>query len=331
MAEEITSSPEGGGNPIQVGSTSGPQCLRLPLRADLAEVGRVRALVDEIQPLCGLSDERAFDVKVTLSEACANAIEHAGSAVLLVAWLLTDRILFEISNDGGFLPGLQKDTGSRRRGLGLPLMVSLADQVHVSRLETGITRVSLTFFLSPTGTDLPRSLADFVPRLPGKQELGPGLAQMATWSLHQEVFAVLETVAAAPGLEDASLALLSGALRFTGCEGGMLRVREDLGAKEGWLPALVHSGLREEFLREEALIRLDECMCGRVCMGLTDPSLPFFTARGTLSLGPSADDRRRSSRPRPWERSEAGASPRGSSRSASSPSLERRSRSGCSI
>jgi serine/threonine-protein kinase RsbW len=124
-----------------------PQCLRLSLRADLAEVGRVRDLVDEIQALCGLSDERAFDVKVTLSEACANAIEHAGSAVLVVAWLLSDRLLFEITNDGGFMPGLQKDTDNRRRGLGLPLMVSLADQVHVSRLEPGITG-SLTFFLA---------------------------------------------------------------------------------------------------------------------------------------------------------------------------------------
>ena len=203
----------------------------------------------------------------------------------MVAWLLTDRILFEITNDGGFLPGLQKDTDSRRRGLGLPLMVSLADQVHVSRLETGITRVSLTFFLSPASTELPQSPSDFVPRLPGKQELGPGLAETATWSSHQEVFAVLEAVAAAPSLRDASLALLSGALRFTGCEGGMLRLREDVGAKEGWLPALVHSGLREEFLREEALIRSDECMCGRVCMGLTDPSLPFFTARGSFLWG----------------------------------------------
>jgi hypothetical protein len=62
-------------------------------------------------------------------------------------------------------------------------------------------------------------------------------------------------------------------------------MREDVGAKEGWLPALVHRGLREEFLREEALIRSDECMCGRVCMGLTDPSLPFFTPRGSFHWG----------------------------------------------
>ena len=53
----------------------------------------------------------------------------------------------EVTNDGVFQPGLYKDHDGRRRGLGLPLMVSLADQVHVSRLESDKTQVSVTFFL----------------------------------------------------------------------------------------------------------------------------------------------------------------------------------------
>ena len=271
--------------PTLKGGPSGTRCLRLSLRADLAEVEKARRLVDQIHDLRGLSEERAFDVKVAVSEACANAIEHAASAVLVVAWLLPDRVLIEITNDGGFLPGLQKDTDGRRRGLGLPLMVSLADQLHVARLETGITRVSLTFFLSTASMDLPSEPSDYVPRLRSTNGFELEITETGRRSPHQAIFAMLEAVAGAPTPRDASSALLEGARSFAGCDGGMLRLREGVGAKDGWLPAVVHSGLREEFLREEALIRTDECMCGRVCMGLTDPDLPFFTPQGSFLWG----------------------------------------------
>ncbi len=277
--------------PTPDGIPPGTRCLRLSLRADLAELEKARKLVDQIGHLCGLSEERTFDAKVAVSEACANAIEHASSAAVVVAWLLRDRILIEITNDGGFVPGLRKDTGQRRRGLGLPLMVSLADQVHVSRLEAGVTRVSLTFLLPPGSVEPPSGLSDYLPRLRGDNGLECGMAWRERQSPHQAIFAVLEAVATAPTLCAASSALLEGARGFTGCEGGMLRLREVPGASrlqppgEGWLPALVHSGLRAEFLRDEALIRSDECMCGRVCLGLTDPSLPFFTRGGSFLWG----------------------------------------------
>jgi serine/threonine-protein kinase RsbW len=141
--------PEIDSRPGLEGHATDARCLRLLLRPDLAEVQKARRLVEDIHDLCGLPEERTFDIKVAVSEACANAIEHSGSAALVVAWLLQDRVLFEITNDGGFLPGLRKDTDGRRRGLGLPLMASLADQLHVSRLETGATRITLTFFLAP--------------------------------------------------------------------------------------------------------------------------------------------------------------------------------------
>ena len=59
----------------------------------------------------------------------------------------------EITNDGVFRPGLYKDDDRRRRGMGLPLMVSLADQIHVSRQLENKTRVSLTFFLQSEAAD----------------------------------------------------------------------------------------------------------------------------------------------------------------------------------
>jgi phosphoserine phosphatase RsbU/P len=106
----------------------------------------MRQWIGRIGRLASLSDERVFDLQVVASEAIANGIEHAASEIDVAAWVMPDRLLVEITNDGVFRPGIYKDETRRRRGLGLPLMVSLADQVHVSRLPNDRTRVSLTFF-----------------------------------------------------------------------------------------------------------------------------------------------------------------------------------------
>jgi PAS domain S-box-containing protein len=124
--------------------------LRLTLPPDLSRLPEVRAWAWEAGTCASLPESRIFDLQVTVSEATANAIEHAASAVELTAWLLPDRLIVEVTNDGVFQPGLYKDDDHRRRGLGLPLIVSLADQVHVARLGGERTRVSLTFFTAQT-------------------------------------------------------------------------------------------------------------------------------------------------------------------------------------
>jgi PAS domain S-box-containing protein len=123
------------------------QIFRLLIPADLSELSRARELMEQVGLAAQLPGERLFDLKVAVSEAAANAIEHAESEVEIAAWIMPDRVIVEVTNDGAFQPGLYKDNQHRRRGLGLPLMVSLADQVHVSRLSKGGTQVSLTFFL----------------------------------------------------------------------------------------------------------------------------------------------------------------------------------------
>lgn len=123
----------------------------LDVPPDLSNLPEVRAWVQELATRVPLSEARTFDLQVVVSEAVANAIEHAASAVAIAAWLLPDRLIVEITNDGQFTPGLYKDQESRRRGLGLPLMVSLADQVHVSRLSDQRTQVSLTFIAEMQG------------------------------------------------------------------------------------------------------------------------------------------------------------------------------------
>ena len=122
--------------------------LRVAVPPDLAKTYEVRRLAERLASAASLSPSRTYDLKLVLSEAVANAIEHATvpGDVEVVAWLLPDRLVVEVTNLGNFEPGLSKDTVERRRGLGLALMVSLADQMHISRLPDAKTRVSLTFF-----------------------------------------------------------------------------------------------------------------------------------------------------------------------------------------
>jgi PAS domain S-box-containing protein len=124
------------------------RCLRVALPPELSRIHEVRRMAEWLADAAGLATDRAYDLKLVLSEAVANAVEHTvvPGDVEIVAWLLADRLVVEVTNPGSFQPGLSKDTDDRQRGLGLPLMVSLADQVHVSRLPEGKTRVSLTFF-----------------------------------------------------------------------------------------------------------------------------------------------------------------------------------------
>ena len=148
------------------------QYLRVALPPDLSRTRDVRRFAERLADAASLSPSRTYDLKLVLSEAVANAIEHAAvpGEVEIVAWLLPDRLVVEVTNPGSFEPGLSKDTGERRRGLGLPLMVSLADQVHVSRLAGQKTRISLTFLREPA--DDPG--ADRASGVRGNGDEGPG-------------------------------------------------------------------------------------------------------------------------------------------------------------
>ena len=146
-------------------SGGGPP-YRLSIPPDLAQLVDVREWLGDIASRAGLAESRVFDVQVVASEAAANAIEHAASGVTIEVWDRHDRLVVQIVNDGDFQPGIYKDDDHRRRGLGLPLMVSLADQVHVSRLSAGRTKVTLTFFTDAHVVD-----QDNVDFLPGSGEV----------------------------------------------------------------------------------------------------------------------------------------------------------------
>lgn len=119
--------------------TAGSSCLKT-----------VRTFVEDAALAAGLGQGRAFDLKVAASEACANALEHGGNGggcLHVSAAGFEDRLEFQVADQGAFRPPAAADDVRRtHRGLGLPLMVALADEVRISRPAGGGTRVTLIMY-----------------------------------------------------------------------------------------------------------------------------------------------------------------------------------------
>lgn len=122
----------------------------LRLLPDLSEVTRARTFLRDVAAQAGFSAERTFDIIVAASEACANAIEHTGmqEEVIVQTGLHADRLEVHVLAPGEFrLPATEGDR--RHRGLGLPLMATLADHLALYSRAEGGTLVTLTFYFFP--------------------------------------------------------------------------------------------------------------------------------------------------------------------------------------
>jgi anti-sigma regulatory factor (Ser/Thr protein kinase) len=108
-------------------------------------VAGARSFIDSLDLGGRFPPERIFDMKVTMSEAVANAIEHAKAEVKVWVWLMPDRLVIEVLNEGEFGPQSTERPREPGRGYGLKLMVALADEVTFVRARRGSTKVLLTF------------------------------------------------------------------------------------------------------------------------------------------------------------------------------------------
>lgn len=144
----------------ELGAQAAPQCLtttkRRPPRSwartfpsDLAQLELVREFVQEVADDTCLRAEETFALKVSVSEAAANAIEHGGcdGELVVQAKRTAVRIAITLSHPGTFKVRPADGPSRGHRGMGLPLMLALVDEVTVSRPRGGGTRVILSVFL----------------------------------------------------------------------------------------------------------------------------------------------------------------------------------------
>lgn len=121
----------------------------LRLRRDAASVPLARRLLLGAMETAGVDPDISFDLSVALTEACANAVEHGGSAgtggtggggaeeYRVTAYLDGEKCRIEVSDSGpGFsprpvAPHERRPSAVAESGRGLCLIEQLADHVHV--------------------------------------------------------------------------------------------------------------------------------------------------------------------------------------------------------
>ena len=131
----------------EVGRSRGRVLAKQVFKSDFESLAPIRDFVGKCAAEIGLGEEQTFRIKLAVSEACANAIEHPKekSDLTLWAWNREDRLTVDVWHAAEFQ--VKTGRGQDNRGMGLPLMVASADEVTFACLPEGGTRVSLSVFL----------------------------------------------------------------------------------------------------------------------------------------------------------------------------------------
>lgn len=126
--------------------------LSLPAEAEYLSLGRL--VLAGLATVRALTEDELSDLKLALTEACANVVLHAysGSAegrIELLYELSDDALTIVVADDGRGLADPEEHDADRP-GLGLPLIRALSDQVDIGPGAGGTgTVVRLTRSLAP--------------------------------------------------------------------------------------------------------------------------------------------------------------------------------------
>jgi anti-sigma regulatory factor (Ser/Thr protein kinase) len=106
-------------------------------RTDLA---KVRALVLQQARSAGLTEDRANDLVLAVSEVAANTLRHTQSAGTLTIWRQAGQLVCEIQDEGTItdpLAGQRRPGPDATGGHGLWLVYQVCDLVELRSDETG--------------------------------------------------------------------------------------------------------------------------------------------------------------------------------------------------
>jgi serine/threonine-protein kinase RsbW len=109
--------------------------MQLVLDATPAGLAPVRRALEVIGEEAGMAGERLDDMKVAVTEACANIVQHAhdgtGGRMRVHAWLQSDRVVVLVRDRGvGMMPRPARP--SPGLGLGMGMITTLASDVRIT-------------------------------------------------------------------------------------------------------------------------------------------------------------------------------------------------------
>jgi Anti-sigma regulatory factor (Ser/Thr protein kinase) len=127
--------------------------LTLPSRAESVTV--VRQALSAFADIDGWDPTFLTDLKIAVSEACANVVMHAypntDGPMRITIERDADRLVVLVADHGvGMTPRV--DSPGAGLGLGLPLIAAISDEVQVRSPNEGPTEVRMTFTV-PAMTD----------------------------------------------------------------------------------------------------------------------------------------------------------------------------------
>jgi serine/threonine-protein kinase RsbW len=129
--------------------------LTIPARAEYITLGRLAlTAIAGVRPV---SDETLHDLKLALTEACTNSVQHAyadggNGEVEIVYQLEPDRLVVEVGDSGpGFEPPAVPPTGDpelEEGGLGIEIIRALSDEVEFGPRGDGGSRLRFVKLLA---------------------------------------------------------------------------------------------------------------------------------------------------------------------------------------
>lgn len=127
--------------------------VALTLPAEAESVGVARQVVCGVGDHLGLDDGRSADIALAVTEACTNVVMHAypdgGGSYEVQFSMRNEHLTVTVLDEGeGISPKIGAKAGL---GLGLPLMLTICDEVAFGRGVEGSTEVRMTFRLAEDG------------------------------------------------------------------------------------------------------------------------------------------------------------------------------------
>lgn len=116
---------------------------KLDMQSHRKNLSVIRQEVEDVATSCGFSDNDIYQMKVAVSEAAANAMEHGSplgekSRIHLTIECNGGRMMIEIADEGVFKARLPVTDGRpSHRGRGIFLMTALMDQVSITEHQEG--------------------------------------------------------------------------------------------------------------------------------------------------------------------------------------------------
>ncbi len=107
-----------------------------------ADLAAIRAVVHRYAIRAGLTEARAIDLTLAVSEVAANTVKHAKSPGSLKIWYDAEEIICQIHDEGIIadpLAGRRQPSLDARGGHGLWIVNQVCDQVEMHSDETGTT------------------------------------------------------------------------------------------------------------------------------------------------------------------------------------------------